>query len=391
MTAFRYPEDLPISARSAEIIEHLRAHSVVIVAGETGSGKTTQLPKMCIEAGWGSRGIIGCTQPRRVAALSISRRVAQEMNVPWGQEVGCKIRFQDQTSARTVVKFMTDGILLAEIQSDPWLRRYSGLIIDEAHERSLNVDFLLGHLRQLRRRRPDFKTVITSATIDTEAFSQAFDNAPILSVSGRTWPVEIRYAPLEPQDADGEESPFAEESGVLSACVRAAEQCFLESSDGDLLVFLPTENHIRETREYMLQALGTYADVLCLYGRMAANDQAQVFSPGPKRRVILATNLAETSLTLPRIRYVIDSGLARVSRYNPRTRTKRLPIEEVSQSSANQRAGRAGRLQAGIAIRLYSEENFLKRPLFTQPEIQRANLAEVILRIKNSQIGRAHV
>lgn len=382
MAEISYPEDLPITARRLEIVELVRAHQVLVIAGETGSGKTTQLPKMCIEAGLAEQGRIGCTQPRRVAALSVSRRVAEELGVTWGREVGCKMRFNDDTGPETRVKFMTDGILLAEIQSDPLLRAYSALILDEAHERSLNIDFLIGYLQGLLKRRPELKLIITSATIDTAAFSQAFGNAPVVEVSGRLWPVDVRYRPLESGGRDGQESV-----GHIEAAVRATEDALLESDDGDVLVFLPTERDIREAREWMEESLGRGTEVLALYGRMPAAEQQRIFAPGPRRRVILATNVAETSLTLPRIRCVVDTGLARISRYNPRTRTKRLPVEDISQSSANQRAGRAGRLGPGIAIRLYAEEDFEKRPRFTQPELQRANLAEVILRMKAFGLG----
>ena len=373
-----YPPELPITARREDILATLRSHQVLIIAGETGSGKTTQLPKMCLEAGLATRGRIGCTQPRRVAALSISRRVAEELRVPWGREVGCKMRFSDDTGRETRIKFMTDGILLAEVQSDPLLRAYSCLILDEAHERSLNIDFLLGYLQGLLRRRADLKLVVTSATLDTEAFSQAFGGAPVIEVSGRLWPVEIRYAPV-PESAD--------DLGFIDAAQRATEDALIESDSGDVLIFLPTERDIREARDLLEGSLGSGIEVLGLYGRMPAGEQERIFSPGPRRRVIVATNIAETSLTLPRIRYVIDAGLARLSRYNPRTRTKRLPVEAISQSSAQQRAGRAGRLSDGICIRLYEEEDLAKRPRFTQPEIQRANLAEVILRMKAFHLG----
>ncbi|MEP6668306.1 MAG: ATP-dependent RNA helicase HrpA [Chthoniobacter sp.] len=384
MSPISYPPDLPISARREEIVAALRAHQVVVVAGETGSGKTTQLPKMCLDAGLAVRGRIGCTQPRRVAALSVSRRVAEELGVTWGREVGCKMRFNDDTSRDTRIKFMTDGILLAEIQSDPMLRAYSALILDEAHERSLNIDFLLGYLQGLLRQRGDLKLIITSATIDTEAFSKAFGGAPIIEVSGRLWPVEIRYAPIE-SHARPEER--ADELSHIEAAVRATEDAMIESDTGDVLVFMPTERDIRDTREMLEGSLGAGFEVIGLFGRMPAAEQQRIFAPGPRRRVIVATNIAETSLTLPRIRYVIDAGLSRMSRYNPRTRTKRLPVEDISQSSANQRAGRAGRVQDGTCIRLYAEEDFAQRPRFTQPEIQRANLAEVILRMKAFGLG----
>ena len=378
MPQINYPPDLPITPRREEIIAAIRQNQVVILAGETGSGKTTQLPKMCLEALHDVRGQIGCTQPRRVAAMSVSKRVAEELNVPWGREVGCKMRFSDDTSRDTRVKFMTDGILLAEIQSDPMLRAYSVLILDEAHERSLNIDFLLGYLVGLLKKRPDLKLLVTSATIDTEAFSAAFGGAPIIEVSGRLYPVEIRYAPLVTEEDD---------FGFIDGAVSAVENALIETDDGDVLVFMPTERDIRDTRDLLDGRLGAGFEVLALYGRMASAEQQRIFSPGRKRRVVIATNVAETSITIPRIRYVVDTGLARISRYNPRTRTKRLPVEAVSQSSANQRAGRAGRVQDGICIRLYSQEDFEKRDRFTMPEIQRANLAEVILRMKAFKLG----
>lgn len=374
----RYPADLPITARREEIVAAIRDHQVIILAGETGSGKTTQLPKMCLEALPELRGQIGCTQPRRVAAMSVSKRVAEELNVRWGAEVGCKMRFSDDTSRDTRIKFMTDGILLAEIQSDPLLRAYSMLILDEAHERSLNIDFLLGYLVGLLKKRPDLKVLVTSATIDTEAFSQAFGGAPIIEVSGRLYPVDIRYAPIDSGDDD---------YGYIDATIAAVEDALIETDSGDVLVFMPTERDIRDTRDLLDGRLGREFEVLALFGRMASAEQQKIFSPGAKRRVVIATNVAETSITIPRVRYVVDTGLARISRYNPRTRTKRLPVEAVSQSSANQRAGRAGRVQDGVCIRLYSEEDFEKRDRFTMPEIQRANLAEVILRMKAYKLG----
>lgn len=377
----RYPADLPITARRSEIVAAIRDHQVVILAGETGSGKTTQLPKMCLEAlGTSLRGQIGCTQPRRVAAMSVSRRVAEELGVQWGHEVGCKMRFNDDTRRDTLVKFMTDGILLAEIQSDPQLRHYSLLILDEAHERSLNIDFLLGYLKTLLAKRADLKLIVTSATIDTEAFAAHFGGAPIIEVSGRLYPVDIRYRDIDDDDA--------EEPHFIDATVTAAEDALIETDQGDILIFMPTERDIRETRDLLDGRLsGSKIEVLALYGRQSAAEQQRIFSPGPKRRIVIATNVAETSITIPRIRVVIDTGLARISRYNPRTRTKRLPVEPVSQSSANQRAGRAGRVQDGVCIRLFGQEDFDKRPRFTMPEIQRANLAEVILRMKAHRLG----
>lgn len=386
----RYPADLPITARKDEIVVAIRNHQVLILAGETGSGKTTQLPKMCLEAlAEGVHGLIGCTQPRRVAAMSVSRRVAEELGVAWGREVGCKMRFNDDTSRETRVKFMTDGILLAEIQSDPLLRQYSLLILDEAHERSLNIDFLLGYLKTLLPKRPDLKLIVTSATIDTEAFAAHFSDArhsesdghsaPIIEVSGRLYPVETRYRPV----AEDEDEPH-----FIDAAVAACEDALIETDQGDVLIFMPTERDIRETRDLLDGRLsGSRIEVLALYGRQSAAEQQRVFAPGPKRRVVIATNVAETSITIPRIRVVIDTGLARVSRYNPRTRTKRLPVEAVSQSSANQRAGRAGRVQDGVCVRLFEEDDFAKRPKFATPEIQRANLAEVILRMKAFRLG----
>jgi ATP-dependent helicase HrpA len=307
---------------------------------------------MCLEALHDVRGQIGCTQPRRVAAMSVSKRVAEELNVPWGREVGCKMRFSDDTSRDTRIKFMTDGILLAEIQSDPMLRAYSVLILDEAHERSLNIDFLLGYLVGLLKKRPDLKLLVTSATIDTEAFSAAFGGAPIIEVSGGF--IRSRFATRR-------SSPSEDDFGFIDGAVSAVENALIETDDGDVLVFMPTERDIRDTRDLLDGRLGAGFEVLALYGRMASAEQQRIFSPGRKRRVVIATNVAETSITIPRIRYVVDTGLARISRYNPRTRTKRLPVEAVSQSSANQRAGRAGRVQDGICIRLYSQEDFEKR------------------------------
>jgi ATP-dependent helicase HrpA len=385
-----FPPDLPITARAQEIVDTLQSHSVIILAGETGSGKTTQIPKLCLAAGGGTHGQIACTQPRRVAALSVSRRVAQELGVEWGGAVGCKVRFTDQTSRRTVIKFLTDGMLLAEVQSDPLLRAYDTIIIDEAHERSLNIDFLLGHLRQLRFKRPELRIVITSATIDTAVFSKAFDDAPVIEVSGRAHPVEVVYAPLDALGSDAAEGDEpearAEALHYIDGALEAVERILAESSSGDVLVFMPAERDIRELAD-LLAGRARGCEVVPLFGRLSNADQQRVFASSPQRKIIVATNIAETSLTIPGIRYVVDTGLARISRYSPQGRTRRLPIEPVAQSSADQRKGRAGRVAAGICIRLYSEKDYLERPRFTQPEIQRANLADVILRLKAYGLG----
>jgi ATP-dependent helicase HrpA len=385
-----FPPELPISARSGEIVDALQANSVVIIAGETGSGKTTQIPKICLAAGGGSWGRIACTQPRRVAALSVSKRVAEELNVTWGREVGCKVRFSDQTTRDTVIKFMTDGMLLAEVQSDPLMREYDTIIIDEAHERSLNIDFLLGHLRQLRHKRPELRIVITSATIDTEAFSKAFEDAPIIQVSGRTFPVNVVYEPLDEfgsDEAEGDEPTARPEAlHYIDGAVAAIQRILKSSTAGDILVFMPAERDIRETID-LLEGQARGCEMVPLFGRLSNAEQQQVFSTSTRRRIIVATNIAETSLTLPGIRFVVDTGLARLSRYSPQARTRRLPIEAVARSSADQRKGRAGRVAEGLCIRLYSEKDFEARPRFTQPEIQRANLADVILRMKAFGLG----
>lgn len=387
-----YPPDLPITARREDIVSAIRKHQVVVIAGETGSGKTTQLPKMCLEAGLGIEATIGCTQPRRVAALSISARIAEELNCAWGHEVGCKIRFDDRSRPETLVKLMTDGILLAEVQGDPLLTDYNAIIVDEAHERSLNIDFLLGHLRNLTAKRPELKVIITSATIDTKAFSEAFGGAPIIEVSGRVYPVDTIYAPYGAAFSANDSAPDGaaqepDETDYVEAAVRATEEVACEPGSGDVLIFMPTERDIRETADQLASRLAEAAEIIPLFGRLSSADQQRVFSPCARRKIVVATNIAETSLTIPGIRYVIDTGLARISRYNPRNRTRRLPIENISQSSANQRKGRAGRVRDGICIRLYSEADFAERPLYTQPEIQRANLAEVILRMKASRLG----
>jgi ATP-dependent helicase HrpA len=396
-----FPPELPISARAEEITAAIQANQVVILAGETGSGKTTQIPKMCLAAGRGTQGRIACTQPRRVAALSISRRVAEELGVAWGREVGCKIRFNDQTTSQTVIKFLTDGMLLAEVQGDPLLRDYDTIIIDEAHERSLNIDFLLGHLRTLRYKRPELKIIITSATIDTAAFSQAFDGAPVILVEGRTFPVEVIYAPLDELGRDYADNDENEEKADLSAvasakaealhyidgAVEAVERIVRESGRGDVLVFLPSERDIREARDLLEGGRLRDCELVPLFGRLSNAEQQRVFAPTQRRKIVLATNIAETSLTIPGIRFVVDTGLARISRYSPQARTRRLPIEPVSQSSADQRKGRSGRVAEGVCIRLYSEKDYLERARFTQPEIQRANLADVILRLKAFGLG----
>ena len=386
-----FPPELPISVRAEEITATIQANQVVILAGETGSGKTTQIPKMCLAAGCGTRGRIACTQPRRVAALSVSRRVAEELGVEWGREVGCKIRFNDQTTAATQIKFLTDGMLLAEVQGDPLLRDYDTIIIDEAHERSLNIDFLLGHLRTLRYKRPELKIVITSATIDTAAFSEAFDGAPVVLVEGRTYPVEVIYAPLDELGSDAaegdEREARAEALHYIDGAVEAVERIVRESQNGDVLVFLPSERDIRELGDLLEGRRLRQCEVIPMFGRLSNAEQQRVFAPTQRRKIILATNIAETSLTIPGIKFVVDTGLARLSRYSPQARTRRLPIEPVSQSSADQRKGRSGRVADGVCIRLYSEKDFLERPRFTQPEIQRANLADVILRMKAFGLG----
>jgi len=387
-----FPPELPISARAEEITAAIQANQVVILAGETGSGKTTQIPKMCLAAGRGDRGRIACTQPRRVAALSVSRRVSEELGVAWGREVGCKVRFSDQTTAATVIKFLTDGMLLAEAQGDPFLSEYDTIIIDEAHERSLNIDFLLGHLRQLRHRRPDLKIIITSATIDTAVFSAAFDGAPVIVVEGRTYPVEVIYAPLDSfgSDADPDSADAAEKAEALhyiDGAVEAVHRILRESPGGDILVFMPSERDIREVLDLLEGGQSRGCEIIPLFGRLTNDEQQRVFAPARRRKVVVATNIAETSLTIPGIHFVVDTGLARVNRYSPTARTRRLPIEAVAQSSADQRKGRCGRVANGVCIRLYSEEDYLARPRFAQPEILRANLADVILRLKASGLG----
>ncbi|MEV0127248.1 ATP-dependent RNA helicase HrpA [Dactylosporangium sp. NPDC050688] len=375
-----YPEQLPVSQRKDDILAAIRDHQVVIVAGETGSGKTTQLPKICLELGRGVTGQIGHTQPRRIAARTVAERVAEELGTELGAVVGFKVRFSDQSGDQTMVKIMTDGILLAEMQQDRLLRQYDTLIIDEAHERSLNIDFLLGYLKQLLPRRPDLKIIITSATIDPERFSRHFGDAPIIEVSGRTYPVEVRYRPIEAPD-EGEE-----ERDQTDAICDAVEELQAEGP-GDILVFLSGEREIRDTADALAKLDLRNTEILPLFARLSFAEQHRVFQPHPGRRVVLATNVAETSLTVPGIKYVIDPGTARISRYSHRLKVQRLPIEPVSQASANQRKGRCGRTSDGVCIRLYSEEDFDSRPEFTDPEILRTNLASVILQMISLGLG----
>jgi ATP-dependent helicase HrpA len=380
--AVSYPPALPISQAKDEILAAVRDAQVVIVAGETGSGKTTQLPKICLELGRGVRGMIGHTQPRRLAARTVAERIAEELGVPLGGAVGYQVRFTDHVGADTLVKLMTDGILLAEIQRDRLLRRYDTLIIDEAHERSLNIDFILGYLQQLLPRRPDLKVVITSATIDPERFSRHFDGAPVIEVSGRTYPVEVRYRPIV-GDAG---RPDRDDQDQTDAICDAVHELRVERP-GDILVFLSGEREIRDTADALKKLKLPDTEILPLYARLSAAEQHRVFEPHPGRRIVLATNVAETSLTVPGIRYVVDPGTARISRYSHRTKVQRLPIEPISQASANQRKGRCGRVADGICIRLYTEDDYLARPEFTEPEILRTNLASVILQMTALRLG----
>ncbi|WP_417227931.1 ATP-dependent RNA helicase HrpA [Amphritea sp.] len=387
----RYP-DLPVSGRREEIAKAIAEHQVVVIAGETGSGKTTQIPKICLELGLGRVGLIGHTQPRRLAARTVANRIAEELQTALGSTVGYQVRFTEQVADNTQVKLMTDGILLAETQNDRYLERYEVLIIDEAHERSLNIDFLLGYLHRILPKRPNLKVIITSATIDLERFSKHFNNAPVIEVSGRTFPVELHYRPLEEMDGNSEKS-------IPEGIVCAAEELVqLErkkgiTGAGDILVFLSGEREIREAAEYLRKAVQQgrlrHIEVMPLYARLSVAEQNKIFSSvrGAGRRIVLSTNVAETSLTVPGIRYVIDPGLARISRYSYRSKVQRLPVEPVSQASANQRKGRCGRVAEGICIRLYSEEDFNARPEFTDAEIRRTNLAAVILQMLNVRLG----
>ncbi|MDQ7970442.1 MAG: ATP-dependent RNA helicase HrpA [Oxalicibacterium faecigallinarum] len=407
LPAITFPEELPVSGRRDEIARAIQNNQVVIVSGETGSGKTTQLPKICLELGRGEKGLIGHTQPRRIAASSTAKRIAQELGSPPGEHVGFKVRFNDTLTKGAWVKLMTDGILLAETQTDPLLRQYDTIIIDEAHERSLNIDFLLGYLKQLLPKRPDLKIIITSATIDADRFARHFGRgdkpAPVIEVSGRLYPVEIRYRPVEPFDKNAQNNPggnpnatsdaaqarrsalAAKERGqrdLMDAVVDAVDE-LARIGSGDVLVFLPGEREIRDAAEALRKHHPPHVEILPLFARLSAQEQERVFKPSNARRIVLATNVAETSLTVPGIRYVVDAGLARVKRYSYRNKVEQLQIEPVAQSAANQRAGRCGRVAAGVCIRLYDEQDYLLRPKFTEPEILRSSLASVILRMKS--------
>ena len=387
----RYDDSLPIAAKRDEIKKALQENQVLVIAGETGSGKTTQLPKICLELGRGQHGLIAHTQPRRIAARSVASRVAEEVGTPLGGLVGYQVRFEDQSDANTLVKLMTDGILLAETQHDRLLERYDTIIVDEAHERSLNIDFLLGYLKTLLHRRPELKLIITSATIDLERFSRHFDDAPIIEVSGRTYPVDTWYRPLaSEQDEEGNrvEDDLTVDQAILATLDEIAQHERREGKGpGDVLVFLPGEREIRDAAEILRKAQLRHTEILPLYARLSPAEQQRIFQSHAGRRVVLATNVAETSLTVPGIRYVIDSGTARISRYSYRAKVQRLPIEAVSQASANQRKGRCGRVEPGICVRLYSEEDFNSRPAFTDPEILRTNLAAVILQMLHLRLG----
>lgn len=385
--------NLPVCEKRDEIAQIIGANQVVVLAGETGSGKTTQIPKICLSLGRGVKGLIGHTQPRRIAANTVATRIAEELHTTLGEKVGYQVRFSDQSNENTLIKVMTDGILLAEIQNDPYLNRYDTLIIDEAHERSLNIDFLLGYLKQLLPRRPDLKVIITSATIDLERFSQHFDNAPIIEVSGRTYPVDVWYRPLYEYEGNEENDTEPDQYAAIVDAVHEIELHEKTSSGtrgGDILVFLSGEREIREAADALRKAQFAHMEVIPFYARLSLAEQQKVFQPHTGRRVVLATNVAETSITVPGIRYVIDPGFARISRYSYRTKIQRLPIEPVSQASANQRKGRCGRVAEGICIRLYSEEDFNSRPAFTDAEILRTNLAAVILQMLQLRMGDIH-
>ncbi|MDR2013906.1 MAG: DEAD/DEAH box helicase, partial [Rhodanobacter sp.] len=406
----RLDESLPISARADEIVALIRDHRVVVLAGETGSGKTTQLPKLCLAAGRGAAGLIGCTQPRRIAARSVARRVAAELRTEVGKLVGFQVRFADQVTDDALIKFMTDGILLAETQSDAWLSAYDTIILDEAHERSLNIDFLLGYLKRLLAKRRDLKLIVTSATIDTARFAQHFGDAPVVAIEGRAYPVEVRWRPVETLAAAGRRDrpgrvgegkepsspPLSRkrERGEEGSGASEAERILavtdeITQSDprGDVLVFLPGEREIRDTHLALSRRKYRETEVLALYARLSAAEQDRVFRPGPQRRIVLATNVAETSLTVPRIRYVIDTGTARVKRYSQRNQLERLHVEPISQAAADQRKGRCGRVGPGVCFRLYAEEDYAQRARYTDPEILRSSLAGVILRMLALKLG----
>lgn len=389
-------QDLPVTQYADRLIEAIEKHQVIIVAGETGSGKTTQLPQIAMLAGRGLTGMIGHTQPRRLAARSVSQRIAEEVGEKLGESIGFKIRFNEQGSQDSIVRLMTDGILLAELTNDRFLSKYDTIIIDEAHERSLNIDFIMGYLKQLLPKRPDLKVIVTSATLDVNRFSQYFNDAPIFEVEGRSFPVEVRYRPISELSIIGsDDDEFDDfEENLPRAVVQAVEECFADAEAkghpeyADILIFASTEQEIRELQETLQKFGPRHTEVLPLYARLALAEQQKIFSPSGKgRRIIIATNVAETALTVPNIRYVIDSGFARISRYNYRSRVQRLPIEAISQAAANQRKGRCGRIAAGVCIRLYSEEDFLSRPEFTEPEIKRTNLASVILQMQSLGLG----
>lgn len=380
-----FPSSLPVSERVDDIREAIEQNQVVIIAGETGSGKTTQIPKICMNSGRGIRGLIGHTQPRRIAARTVAGRIAEELGEQTGGQVGYQVRFTDTTSDQSRVKVMTDGILLSEVQHDRFLDRYDTLIIDEAHERSLNIDFLMGYLRQLLPKRPDLKVIITSATIEVERFSEFFSGAPVIEVSGRTYPVDVRYRPLT-GDEDDRDQGWTD--GVLRAMEEIEQHERAEKQPpGDVLVFLPGEREIRSLSKVLRHAELRHTEVLPLYSRLSNQEQNRIFQGHRGRRIVLSTNVAETSLTVPGIRYVIDTGVARISRYSVRSKIQRLPIEPVSQASANQRAGRCGRVAPGICFRLYDETDFINRPEYTDPEILRTNLASVILQMTTWGLG----
>ncbi|BBI67710.1 hypothetical protein PKHYL_19010 [Psychrobacter sp. KH172YL61] len=398
--------DLPVSQRAEDLVQAIIDNQVIIVAGETGSGKTTQLPKLAMLAGRGITGQIGHTQPRRLAARSVANRIAEELGEPLGNTVSFKIRFNEQGSAQSIVKLMTDGILLAELGHDRFLSKYDTIIIDEAHERSLNIDFIMGYLKKMLPKRPDLKVIITSATLDTTRFSEYFSHydaklkrqvpAPIFNVEGRSFPVEVRYRPLtdEPVNSSEDDSYDDFEENLPRAVVAAVEECFSDAQNkghpdqADILIFAATEAEIREMQEVLERHGPRHTEVLPLFARQTYEEQQRIFQPsGRGRRIVIATNVAETALTVPGIRYVIDLGFARISRYSYRSRVQRLPIEAISQAAANQRKGRCGRVAPGVCIRLYSEEDFNGRPEFTEPEILRTNLASVILQMANLRLG----